>query len=878
MDGHGMRIKEVIKRYSSDENNGLTSETVEKNGALYGRNVITEKKKQTLFKRIVKALFEPMMIILLFGLVITLGVNIGKALKDGSGSFYECVGIAIAIGISVTLTVVMEGKSEKAFAFLKAMGDNVAVKVVRDGQTKFVNPSELVVGDIVVNQAGDKIFADGRIIECSHLKTDESSLTGESKAVAKNAADDVCENTPLAERKNVVFSGTYVAEGSVKYIVTAVGDAAEIGKVAGFVDEEKTVSAPLKEKLDRLGKFVSIFGLICALFVLVLSVVRLFLTGNLTFDSVENVFIESIVLIVAAVPEGLPATVAISLSLNVVRLAKSNALIKKLVATETVGCVSVICSDKTGTLTQNKMLVETLFTPAGSYGENRFTDKYVSLNCAINSTADYDGEKVYGSATEGAFLIAMAKSGIDYKKIRSGARIISSQPFDSSKKMMETTAAVDGKVMTFIKGAPEKILPLCVADKKTADKIYSLIEKGQSEGKRALAFCHTEDGRTVYDGFCLIGDKLRKGIEKSVKNCLAAGVKVKILTGDGQGTAAAIAGKLGLDSGEENVITADKLEKMTDDEIKRVLTHVTVIARSTPSTKLKVVKLLREMGEVVAVTGDGVNDAPAIKHADIGICMGGGSEITKQASDIVLLDDCFDTILTAISFGRNIFDNFQRFITFQLNVNCASIAIILTYLVIGLESPFSSMCLLWLNVIMDGPLALSLSLESRPLDLTERKPVKRNSDILSKRMLSRIAVHSFFMCFIITMQELYNFLGVTAAEKNTVTITMFVFFQLFNAINCREVRSASALKGIFDNKLLVIMLGVTFALHILIVSFIPDFFGTVRLSPLLWAKITLICSSVLAFSELYKWSYRAFGGTLNAKIAKFTIMKRRKVT
>ena len=879
MPEYSVDVKEVAKDLGSDISLGLTSEKVRENIAKYGKNLISEKKKTTLLKRIMKALAEPMMIILLFALAITFGVNIGKFFKDGSGSFYECLGILLSIAVSVTLTVVMEGKSQRAFDFLKTVGDSSVVKTVRNGEVTVISHADLVVGDVVFASAGDKIFADGRIISCEGLKTDESGLTGESRPVKKTSARLTGDNVPLAERKNMVYSGSYVSEGSVKYIVTAVGDGAEIGKVAGFVGDEKTVSAPLREKLDRLGKFVSVFGLVCAVFVFVLSLVRLIILDNVTFDSVENIFIESIVLIVAAVPEGLPTTVAISLTLNVVRLARSNALIKKLVATETIGCVSVICSDKTGTLTQNKMLVEEFYTADGKrFRESSLSDSHLIYNCAVNSTAEFDGEKVFGSGTEGALIIALQKSGHDYKTMRKNAKILNVEPFSSDKKYMSTTVSVGGKTVKYVKGAPEVILKTCDVDERKKAKIISLIERGQNEGKRALAFSHDEGEGNVFDGFALIGDKLRDGIERSVAQCTAAGIRVKIMTGDSLNTAVAIAKKLSLAAGENNVVSATELERMTDDEIKSRLPDITVVARSTPQTKLKIVTLLQETGEVVAVTGDGVNDAPAIKHADIGICMGGGSEITKEASDVVLLDDSFDTILTAISFGRNIFENFQRFIAFQLNVNLASIAIILTYLVLGLESPFSSMCLLWLNVIMDGPLALSLSLESRPPELTGKKPVRRNSDILSKRILLRIALHSFFMCLIVTMQELYNFLGVAPTEKTTVTITMFVFFQLFNAVNCREVRSASALKGIFDNKLLSVMILVTFALHIVIVSFLPEFFGTVRLSPVLWVKLTLVCSSVLVFSELYKLVYRLLSARTGGKIAKFSIMKRGKVT
>ena len=877
MDYFGLNANEVAKRLSCDVKRGLDDSAVIKSRAKHGANVISKKKGEGVLSRIVKALFEPMMVILLFAFFITLGVNIGKAVKGTGGDFYECVGIAVAIALSVSLTVIMEGRSKKAFEFLRSVGDDLAVKVLRGGEIKIVRHEELVVGDIVFNEAGDKISADGRIISCEGFKVDESDLTGESKPVKKDEKAVVLANAPLAERKNMVYSGSFVAEGRVCFIVTAVGDNAEIGKVALSVGEEKSISAPLNEKLDRLGKFISIFGLACAGFVFVLSLIRLIVLGNVTFDSVEDVFIQSIVLIVAAVPEGLPTTVAISLTLNVVKLAKSNALIKKLVATETVGCVSVICSDKTGTLTQNKMLVDRVFAGGRYFDSKHFVSGHIATNAAVNSTAELGNGEVYGSKTEGALLLALSESGIDYKKLRERTKIKDVTPFSSQEKYMATTVEGEGGAVTYYKGAPEVIFSICGLEKSKIAEIMREIDAGLKAGKRALAFAHETGGVKYYDGVALIGDKLRGGIEKSVRSCLDAGVKVKILTGDSLATATAIAAQLGLDTCVDCVATADEIESLSDEKLKQRLTAITVIARSTPKTKLKVVTALQEMGEVVAVTGDGVNDAPAIRHADIGISMGSGSEITKMASDIVLLDDSFETILTAISFGRNIFDNFQRFITFQLTVNLSSIAIIITYLVLGFECPFSSTCLLWLNVIMDGPLALSLGLENRKLDLEGHKPVKRNSDILSKRMLARIAIHSVFSCFIITLQQLYNFMNVSPEQKPTVTITLFVFFQLFNAINCREVRAQSALINIFNNKLLLVMLVLTYALHITIVSFAPSVFDTVPLGAGTYLTITAICSSVLALSEGYKWAYRAIKRKFSKKTAKFAIMNKSKI-
>ena len=874
---YGESAKTVAERFGSDLKRGLNEKTVRENAMRYGANVITERKQKGIVKRVIDALLEPMMIILCFALVITFGINIGKFIKGGDADFYECLGILIAISISVALTVVMEGKSQRAFRLLNKLGDDCAVKVLRSGKETVIKKSQLVVGDIMILESGDKISADALIIDCFDFSADESMLTGESKPSKKNNLPILKENASISEIKNVVFSGSFVCSGYATAIVFGVGDKAETGKLAQDVLREKSVSAPLEEKLSRLGKTVTIFGTIAATLVFALSVIRLALLGELSFLSVENVFVEAVVLIVAAVPEGLPTTVAISLTLNVVKLARSNALIKKLVATETVGCVSVICSDKTGTLTQNKMLVDRFVAGGVEFPPEKLSFGALALNCAVNSTAVFENNEVRGSATEGALLFALAAAKKDCERLRADFSVEKVEPFTSEKKTMRTVGVFNGKRYDLIKGAPEKILALC---SMPADKRRNILEEiavFQRQGKRALAFCHGDGGAYRFDGFAVISDKLRSDVKKSVSECVRAGVRVKILTGDNVETARSIARDLELACGNRNVVTADEIDALSDSELCSLLPDITVIARSSPKTKLKVVKALQSMGEVVAVTGDGVNDAPAVKHADIGIAMGSGSEITKEAGDIVLLDDSFSTILNAISFGRNVYGNLQRFITFQLTVNLASMSIIIAYLIMGFKSPFTSTCLLWLNVIMDGPLALSLGLEQRPLDTLKGNIVKRSDDILSKKMMARIVIHSAFMCLIVTIQKLYNFLGAEVGQESTVVISMFVFFQLFNAINCREVLSASVFGSAFKNRLFTITFLATFALHVTIAEVFPSFFGTAHLEFSLWLKIVLVCSSVVAFSEIYKFIYRLFVDKKRVKMAKFGVIESKSV-
>ncbi|MGN0819080.1 MAG: HAD-IC family P-type ATPase, partial [Christensenellaceae bacterium] len=420
---HIKEIFEIERELGSDKSKGLTSAMRRKNREKYGSNCLKKKKTKSVFSSVFEAVMDPMVLILLLAFIVTLGVNIGKYLSVGQGSFYESAGIFIAIFISVFLTVFMEGRSKKAFEMLKKISDNIAVTVICDGKKTVVKKDDLVVGDVVVLEAGEKVLADGRIIECNNLSVDESTLTGENNYIEKN--DKLCKkDAPLAERKNMLYSGSFIVSGYAKYMVTAVGEQSEIGKIATDLDDKAVISAPLTEKLKRLSKTISIIGLVSALFVFVLSVIRLKITNEINFFSLQDLFIQSIVLIVAAVPEGLPSTLAISLSLNVIKLAKSNALIKKLVATETVGCVSVICSDKTGTLTENKMTVKTVWYP----------DKKARLNLLdnvlYNSTAELETQS--GSKTELA-LLSYAKGE---KARREEVTILNRTPFSSEIKYM----------------------------------------------------------------------------------------------------------------------------------------------------------------------------------------------------------------------------------------------------------------------------------------------------------------------------------------------------------------------------------------------------------------------------------------------------------
>ena len=842
MKEHSLSITSCEKKYRSGAN-GLSQAEVNRSKEINGSNVLSEKKQKSLFKKIMSALSDPMLVILEFALIITLGINLGKYFKNKEADFIECLGIGFSILISVSLTVFMEGRSQKAFKLLNRLYEKTTVKVIRNGKNEIISREEVVVGDRVILVTGDKICADGRLVKSKELSVDESALTGESDSVRKDANAVLPERTLLAERTNCVYSGTLVVTGNGEMIVTSVGDKTQMGEIASELQIKNCVSAPLNDKLTKLSRSITVMGIVCAFFVFVLSVIKLAINKELVFSNVSDCFVNAIVLIVASVPEGLPATVAVSLTLNVVKLSKSNALIKKMVATETVGCVSVICSDKTGTLTQNKMTCEKIICKQ----ENK---SFIAENVKFNSTVKEmvkDGKTVLeGSPTEKA-LVTYFKD-FDFK-----GELINSTPFSSDTKYTSATVKKENLIITYFKGAPEKIIEMCALNDYEKSKILDEIAVNQKKGKRCIAFAHKKE-TTFFDGYACISDPVRKDVKKAVNECIGAGIKVKILTGDNYLTACAVAEELGLNT-YNGVLNAEQVEEMSDEKLKSELDKVNVIARSTPMIKLRIVRLLKEMGEVVAVTGDGINDAPAMKQADIGIAMGSGEEITKEAGDVILLDDSFSTIVKAIAFGRSVYKNFQRFIMFQLTVNISAVSVILICSLLGLDSPFTSMQLLWLNVIMDGPPALSLSLEGVREEYMQYPPVKRSAGIINKRILAKVIINAGIIGFVVLYQYSTNFLNVNVTVLKAVTFTLFAFMNIFNAFNCKELGTESVIKNFFSNKLMVASMGVAMALQFVITEF-TGVFSPEKLGFKTWGKIIGISLTLILINELYKTAYR----------------------
>lgn len=885
MNYYSMTAQETLKALGTDQVNGLTEEQAAKQRQAHGSNELTRQKPITMARRFLNALLDPMIILLIVAALITLGVNLVTYFTEGHADWIECVGIFGAILLSVIITVVMEGRSAKAFEELSKMSGDISVKVLRGGERLMLPVSELVVGDIVYLSTGDKIPADGRLLSCTDMMVDESMLTGESKHVAKNAElvfSD--EKTPLAERKNCVYSGCFVTAGNGVMVVTEVGDATQFGKIAAELGYATESSTPLQEKLAKLGKYIAIAGGIVAAFVFIVQVVGFVQAGTVSFSTVTESFITSIVLMVAAVPEGLPTIVAISLAINVVKMSKQRALVKKMQACETIGCINVICSDKTGTLTQNRMTVMNVYTPDGTAEPDQVRKAELLDNFCINGTADIhtegDTDTFVGNPTECSLLVCARKSGVDYREKRAAANIVKVFPFSSDTKRMTTVIERDGQFIAMLKGGPEKVLPACALSEAESAAIQRQIEEYQNKAYRVLAFAHKitqqpadwdsardqlESGM-IFDGVVAIADPLREDVPAAVQKCRKAGIEVKMLTGDNIVTATAIAKELDLFGEGDIALTAAEIDEMDDEQLKEALPHIRVIARSTPTVKMRVVKLLKTQGNVVAVTGDGINDAPALKNADVGLAMGiAGTEVSKEASDVVLMDDSFSTIARAVEWGRGIYENFRRFIQFQLTANLSSVLVVVASVLLGFAAPFTAIQLLWINLIMDGPLAITLGLEPIRGDLMKRSPTRRNESIISRDMILRIGVSGIYIAALCIVQSTTNFLGSTPEQMSTVIFAMFAFFQLFNAFNCRELGGEPMYRNLFKNKLMLLTFVITFVLQFVMTQFAGVVFDTVPLTAALWGKILLLALSIIPVSELFRFIFWEIGKLVRKK-------------
>jgi len=868
MKAYAQEYQEVLSKLCVNQTQGLNEDEVNTNRKLYGCNQVDSNKKKKLIYKILENMKEPMVLILLVALSMTIGVNLFKYFNGYETEFIECVGIGIAIVLTIVITLVMEGRSEKAFELLNQMKEDIHVKVIREGDVKLINQSEVVVGDIMLVQTGDKLVADGRIIESNELQVDESMLTGESQAIYKQI--EKCSiDTVIAERNNMLYSGSFIIGGTGKIIITEVGAHTEFGKIAEELGSSNTTQTPLQEKLQKLGKIITVIGAGIAILTFILQI--LLLNGQYTIETISEAFVSSIVLIVASVPEGLSTIVAASLAINVIKLAKQNTLVKKMVACETIGSTNIICSDKTGTLTENKMRVMNIEV---AKKEDEALDDYLLRNMCINSTADLElddeGQGGFiGNPTEGALLWHLYEQGIAYKKIREEGKVQYVQPFSSEKKRMTTIILDQNQWIVLTKGSPENILNCCQLTQVEQEQIEAKMKVYQQKACRVIAFCHKEvaaalvencdacNETMIYDGFVAIADPLRKETFTAVEQCKEASIEIKMLTGDNRITAQAIATELDILGENDLVVEAREVEGLDEDKFKEILPHIRVIARSTPLIKMRVVNTLKQMGNVVAVTGDGINDAPALKNADIGIAMGiSGTEVSKEASDMILLDDSFSTIIKAVEWGRGLYDNFQRFIQFQLTVNIASVLVVIGALLLGFGTPFTPLQLLWINIIMDGPPALVLGLEPIQKDLMKRKPISRKASIVSKGMLRSIIRNGIMIAFICLLQNSLNFIGGTNTQGASILFTLFTICQLFNAFNSRKLGSESIIKYGFQNSKMIGVLILTLGLQVIITQLGGTLFNTVPLSLVIWLKILGVGLLVIILDEISRWIER----------------------
>ena len=861
---YNKKVEDVLHELGTDTEKGLSPVQVKAAQQKYGKNEFTQKEQETLFDKIKDALTEPMILILIAAAIISFVI----------GESHDAIGIVGAIAVGIGIGLVTEGKSKKAADALSKMSSDIEVKTLRNKHISQIHKSELVPGDIVYLETGDMVPADGRLVSSMDLKVREDMLTGESDDVKKEAdlvvemveipyGDTVMVQEPIpAKQKNMVFGGTLIASGRGVMAVTSIGDSTEMGKIAQNLDEEG--ETPLQIKLGNLGGMIAKVSSAIAGLLFVFMTARLILVDGLNIDMsgfmpfmdsiapIKTAFTVCVALIVAAVPEGLPTMINMTLAITMQKMSKINALVTKKEACETIGSVSVICSDKTGTLTENRMTVAKV----------EVNDKFLfAINSIVNSTADIDRDengqiKYLGSATECALLLYHWE--LDYRATRSQYEILAQEQFSSATKMMSTTVEIKGVSTKLIKGAPEVVIELCDISKEDKKAALEGIAKLQEQSMRALGFAVQKEGENpIWTGYVGIKDPLRDGVIDSVKNLKKAGVATKMLTGDNIVTARAIGTELGLLDNGMRAVEATYIDTLTDEELRKEIETIAIVARSKPDTKMRVVQALQANGEVVAVTGDGINDAPALSKADVGVAMGiAGTEVSKGAADIILTDDSFSTIEKAVKWGRGIYENFQRFVQFQLTVNIIAFLVAIVCTVTGKEMPFTTIQLLWVNIIMDGPPALALGLEPVRDAVLNRKPTDRNANIISKPMMISIVSNAILITCIILLQQHFNFLNVTNTQMETVLFSIFAFSALFNALNAREFGSDSILPNLFSNKLVLQVLAVTGIAQIFFTNIFQDFFNSVALDVMTWVKVLLTAALVVIINEIVKFVIR----------------------
>ena len=829
---------------------GLTTIEVEKSRLEHGENVLTPPKRQSMWHLYLEKYRDPMIRILLIAAVVSLVLAFVKQ------DFIETVGIIFAILLATTVGFIFERDAARKFDVLTQLGEEQPVKVLREGKTVEIPRREVVVGDVVIVETGDEVPADGKLFESTDLQVDESSLTGEPMTNKEVSSEKSEVRGEEAYPKDMLLRSSMVMGGSGRYVVSAVGDETEIGHVARQATELTGVKTPLNIQLDRLAKLISKVGFGLSISAFVAFLVHDLLTNSLwhTTDYLSMVevvlryFMMAVTLIVMAVPEGLPMAVTLALALNMRRMLKSNNLVRKLQASETMGAVTVICTDKTGTLTENRMTVAELEVRS----EKPEVREMLYRAIALNTTATHD----VGNPTEQALLRWMTEQGVDYQQLREDNPITAREPFSTERKYMSTTV---GNTI-YIKGAPEVIMARCtIADDERKDLEQQLLE-WQNHAMRTLAVAEGDQLLALF----AISDPLRQEVPGAIRQCHEAGIDVKIVTGDTVATAMEIARQCGIIEVRSekpevrDTITGAEFAALSDEEALAMVKELKVMSRARPTDKQRLVSLLQQQGEVVAVTGDGTNDAPALNRAHVGLSLGSGTSVAKQASDITLIDDSFNSIVHAVMWGRSLYKNIQRFVFFQLIVNVAALLLVLFGAFIGTEMPLTITQILWVNLIMDTLAAMALASLPPSREVMEEKPRSSDAFIITRSMKQGIlTIGGLF--FIATFALLWYFEQGAGMDdiKLTVFFTIFVMLQWWNLFNARVLGSChSALRRLWACEGFLFVLLFVLVGQWAIVTFGGRMFRTVPLSFNTWVAIIGGTSLVLWVGEIYRWIER----------------------
>ena len=808
---HQLPASEAVQTLNSDSSRGLRSEQVQERLASVGENKLKEKKKKTNVQRFL-AQFKDVMILILLGAAL---ISFIIACVEGEPKeFFEPLLILLIVVLNAIMGVMQESKAEKALEALKNLSAPHA-RVIRDGKESVIDASQLVPGDIIRLEAGDFIPADGRLLRSVSLKCEESALTGESVPSEKDAEAAVEEKAPLGDRSNMVFSGCSVTYGTALAVVTATGMDTEMGKIANLLDNESDSQTPLQQKLAQLGKYLGILALAaCAI---------IFVVGLANGIPALEIFMTAVSLAVSAIPEGLPAIVTIVLSIGVQRMVKKNALIRRLPAVETLGSASVICSDKTGTLTQNRMTLVKAYVD----GQNGLEDistrnsdpvrrllQYASLCC--DGTVTFQGDEVQhiGDPTETAIVLAAHRNGMPKDDLNRRYPRLAELPFDSDRKLMTTINQIDGKYVVIVKGAFDMMVPRCVAG--DLEKARDTVEQMSSDALRVLAVAWKEidtvpqhpTSEELECGLTLMGlvgmiDPPRPEAKKAVDVCRRAGIKPVMITGDHVVTAAAIAKDLGIMQPGDRAITGAELDAMTDAELDSQVERISVYARVSPENKIRIVKAWQRKGQVVSMTGDGVNDAPALKAADIGCAMGiTGTDVAKGAADMTLTDDNFSTIVDAVREGRGIYANIRKVVGFLLGTNIGEVITVFTAMLLWHKTPLLSMQLLWINLVTDSLPAISLGMEAVEADVMEKKPRSREEGIFAHGLGLRVVLQGIMFAVLSLIAFVVGEKAVgTLAGGQTMAFLVLSVSQVVQAYNMRSEHSLFQIGPFSNHKL-----------------------------------------------------------------------------